>query len=100
VRIRAPWSPVARLAEPAAPFTDGPSTLSWGSPAEVWHAASSGAVPAILVRDWTGDGRADLVFSSSSASGLTLQVLGYANDRLSVIKTVTRSPLTTTWVPR
>jgi len=100
VRIRAPWAPIVRLADAAAPFTDGTSTLAWESPAEVWRAIGAGPVPAILVRDWTGDGRDDLVFSSSSASGLTLQVLGYANDRLSVSKTITRPALTSTWVPR
>ena len=46
------------------------------------------------------DGRADLVFATSGASGLTLQVLGYASDRLGVIKTVTRPALTAAWVPR
>ena len=81
-------------------FRSGASTLAWASPVEVWRAAAAGAVPPILVRDWTGDGRADLVFATSGASGLTLQVLGYASDRLGVIKTVTRPALTAAWVPR
>ncbi|MBU6256342.1 MAG: hypothetical protein KGN04_02825 [Chloroflexi bacterium] len=83
VRIRAPWAAVVRSNTPATTFAVSTRTYAWGNPVEVWKAATSGSVPKLVARDWTGDGILDLFFTTVSSTGsVTLERLGYANGRL------------------
>ena len=98
VRIRAPWAAVVRSNVPATTFAVGARTYAWGSPLEVWKATASGSVPALVARDWTGDGILDLFFTSVSSTGsVTLQRLGYTSGRLVQKEKVVRTSVGKGW---
>jgi hypothetical protein len=98
VRIRAPWAAVVRSNVPATTFAVGARTYAWGSPLEVWKATASGSVPALVARDWTGDGILDLFFTSVSSTGsVTLQRLGYTSGRLVQKEKILRASVGKGW---
>jgi hypothetical protein len=98
VRIRAPWAAVVRSNVPATTFAVGARTYAWGSPLEVWKATASGSVPALVARDWTGDGILDLFFTSVSSTGsVTLERLGYTSGRLVQKEKILRTSVGKGW---
>jgi hypothetical protein len=99
VRIRAPWAAVVRSNVPATTFAVGARTYAWGSPLEVWKATTSGSVPKLMARDWTGDGILDLFFTSVSSTGtVTLERLGYSAGRLVQKEKIVRASVGKGWI--
>jgi hypothetical protein len=101
VRIRAPWLPVVRSIAPAASVATRTGSLAWRAPVAVWSGPASTPLPGLLVREWTGDGIADLfLVAPAGAAGTTLTRLAYRNGTLVTAETITRAYAVTGWIIR
>jgi hypothetical protein len=101
VRIRAPWAPVVRSVGAPGSITTPTGTLAWRAPAEVWTGAAATPLPGLLVREWTGDGVADLLLAGpAGAAGTTLVRLAWSNGRLVAAETIARAFAVAGWMLR
>lgn len=98
VRIRAPWAPVVRSLGAPGAITTPTGSLAWRAPAEVWTGATDAPLPGLLVREWTGDGVADLLLAGpAGTAGTTLVRLAWNNGRLAAAETITRAYVVAGW---
>jgi hypothetical protein len=101
VRIRAPWAPVVRSVGAPGGIVTSTGTLAWRAPVEVWAGAPAAPLPGLLLREWTGDGVADLLLiGPAGAAGTTLVRLAWSNGRLVAAETIVRPFATTGWMLR
>jgi hypothetical protein len=101
IRIRAAWTPVVRVIEPAGSISTPSGSLTWRGPASVWTGPAGAALPSLLVREWNGDGIADLfLITASSSSGTTLMRLAYQNGQLVSVEAISRPYAVSGWFIR
>jgi hypothetical protein len=101
VRIRAPWAPVVRSVGAPGGIITPTGTLAWRAPAEVWTGAAATPLPGLLVREWTGDGVADLLLAGpAGTAGTTLVRLAWSNGRLVAAETIARAFAVAGWTLR
>jgi hypothetical protein len=98
IRIRAAWTPVVRVIEPAGSISTPSGTLSWRGPASVWTGPAAAALPSLLIREWNGDGIADLfLVAAGSSAGTTLTRLAYQNGQLVSVEAISRPYAVSGW---
>ena len=101
VRIRAPWTPIARAVESAGSVTTPSGDLVWRAPVAVWTGAAGIVLPGLIVREWNGDGVSDLfLVAPANAAGTTLVRLVYSNGQLIPVETIKRAYAVTGWLLR
>ena len=101
VRLRAPWAPVVRSVGAPGGITTPTGTLAWRAPVEVWTGAAATPLPGLLVREWTGDGVADLLLiGPAGVAGTTLVRLAWSNGRLVAAETISRAYVVAGWTLR
>ena len=102
VRIRQAWAPLVRSLNPAPGLSGANGLLSWGNPGEAFVLGAGVAAPAILARDWDGNGTENLVLvAPPTSSGITFEIgtLG-GGGRLIFAPRLTRTVVTTGWTLR